>query len=118
MTRLRKALEDYYASPGSDDPILIRLPDRSARTFASDPSVRWILATPRISNSQVLIPAEGTAKGDPIPPDFAGFRAFALHCRFSNSRYAEFAQHFAHFDGDSFRVCHGCFGIPPFRNSQ
>lgn len=47
ITRLRRALEAYYASEGRDDPVLITLPDRSLRAPRAAKSERWIcLYTP------------------------------------------------------------------------
>lgn len=44
MSRLRHALEAYYAKEGAADEILIRLPKRGSEEDAGDRSRRWIIA--------------------------------------------------------------------------
>jgi hypothetical protein len=47
VTRLRKALECYYAEEGRNDPTMISLPDRSLRTPISARSQYWIICATR-----------------------------------------------------------------------
>jgi hypothetical protein len=59
MNRLRHALESYYNGEGSNDPITICLPNRSAASADGTQSKRWIAAIPR------GVTKDGTSGDDP-----------------------------------------------------
>jgi hypothetical protein len=49
MNRLRRALESYYESEGTHDPVAISLPNRSVATSGGVREERWIAASPRVA---------------------------------------------------------------------
>lgn len=63
INRLRHALEAYYNGEGSNDPIIITLPNRSVAAADGTPEKRWIAATPRRVEDPLPVSAAWSPKG-------------------------------------------------------
>jgi hypothetical protein len=102
MNRLRHAMEAYYNGEGSNDPILICLPNRSAATADGTQEKRWIAAKPRGIKDRLPVAPVRSRKGLMIA---AAIAAVCIGTFISISLLTSHGQpKFARLDGSVLRV--------------